>query len=93
MYLCVLFVILLVADAKRKWKNLSDAYKKCLDRERDAQKSGAGASKTRTCAYYNELHFLKDAISNRTTSSNFHIPSISPSTPASSISPPAPRAF
>lgn len=72
-----------VEDAKRKWKNLTDGFKKCLDRERDQGKSGAAYSKTPTCRLYKELLFLRDVISNRSTASNIINVVVPPGTPAS----------
>lgn len=69
---------------KLKWKNLSDGFKKCLDRKRDLEKSGSGYSKQPTCRFYNQLLFLRDSISNRTTQSNVQVRSISPATPSPS---------
>ncbi|CAB4001124.1 Transcription factor Adf-1 [Paramuricea clavata] len=37
-----------VEKVKLKWKNLSDGFKKCLDRKRDLEKSGSGYSKQPT---------------------------------------------
>ena len=70
-----------VTTAKKKWKNFSDLYKKCLDRQQDTERSGAGASKPSRCTYFNDLVFLKDSISNRETSSNIDItiPPLNPS--------------
>ena len=59
-------------DAKKKWKNLFDSYKKCLDRGRDPCKSGSGSVKMPTCRIYNELSSIRDTISNRVTSSNLN---------------------
>ena len=81
-----IFVLILVEDAKKRWKNLTDSFKKCLDREREQMKSGAGAMKTPTCRLYKELYFLRDIISKRTTTSNLSIQQYSspePSWPAS----------
>ena len=65
-------------QVKLKWKNLSDGFKKCLDRKRDLEKSGCGYSKVPTCRFYNQLLFLRDSVSNRTTHSNVQVRSISP---------------
>jgi hypothetical protein len=73
-----------VEQVKLKWKNLSDGFKKCLDRKRDLEKSGSGYSKQPTCRFYNQLLFLRDSISNRTTQSNVQVRSISPATPSPS---------
>ena len=56
---------------KAKWKNLTDSFKKCLDRERDASRSGAaGYGKPPSCRFYSQLMFLRDVISNKKTWSN-----------------------
>ncbi|CAB4041016.1 Hypothetical predicted protein [Paramuricea clavata] len=73
-----------VEQVKLKWKNLSDGFKKCLDRKRDLEKSGSGYSKQPTCRFYNQLLFLRDSISNRTTQSNVPVRSISPAIPSPS---------
>ncbi|XP_028416237.1 uncharacterized protein LOC114540160 [Dendronephthya gigantea] len=62
-----------VEEAKKKWKNLYDSYKKCKEREREQEKSGSGYTKNPTCRYYNELHFLQDIVSTRTTTSNIAV--------------------
>ena len=46
--LSTLAILKLVEDAKKKWKNLCDSYKKCPDRERDLCKSGSGSGKMPT---------------------------------------------
>ncbi|XP_046862808.1 uncharacterized protein LOC124456390 [Xenia sp. Carnegie-2017] len=63
---------------KNKWKNLCDSFKKCLDRERDMSRSGAGAYKAPRCRYFSQLAFLRDTLSNRTTHSNVTIQSVEP---------------
>lgn len=55
------------------WKNLYDSYKKCREREREQGKSGSGYTKSPTCRYYNELQFLQDIVSTRTTTSNITV--------------------
>ncbi|MCP4922498.1 MAG: hypothetical protein GY915_00505, partial [bacterium] len=69
----------------KKWKNLSDSFKKCLDREREATKSGSGYKKPSTCHYYKQLLFLRDVLMNRKTSSNISLSS--PSTSSSDDQP------
>ena len=71
---CPHFCIFIVEEVKKKWKNLTDSYKKCLNREKELTKSGSGAHKIPTCRLYNELHFMKDMFTHRTTSSNVNIP-------------------
>ena len=66
-------ISILVQQVKQKWKNLSDGFKKCLDRKRDMEKSGSGYSKPPTCRFYNQLQFLQDSVSNRTTHSNIQV--------------------
>ncbi len=44
--------------AKTKWKNLGDSFKKCLDRKREATKSGSGYKKPPTCHYYKQVVFM-----------------------------------
>ena len=41
-----------------------------MDRERDNNKSGSGATKSPRCRYYNQLSFLRGTICNRSTHSN-----------------------
>lgn len=77
------FILSIVEQVKSKWKNLSDGFKKCLDRKRDLEKSGSGYSKPPTCRFYNQLLFLRDAVSNRNTHSNVQVQSISLGTPSS----------
>ncbi|XP_046863507.1 uncharacterized protein LOC124457274 [Xenia sp. Carnegie-2017] len=55
---------------KRRWKNLRDGMMRCLKKIKDAEKSGAGASKTPSCKLFENLLFLKDFVSNRETTSN-----------------------
>lgn len=50
-----------------------DSYKKCKERERELEKSGSGYTKNPTCRYYNELQFLQDIVSTRTTTSNITV--------------------
>ncbi|CAB4034631.1 transcription factor Adf-1-like [Paramuricea clavata] len=78
-----------VTYVKNRWKNLCDSYKKCMDRERDNNRSGSGATKTPRCRYYNQLSFLRDNLCNRSTHSNVTLPTAniripSPSTSSSS---------
>ena len=47
---------------------------KCLKKLDNLSKSGAGASKTPTCQCFEQLHFLKDSVSNRPTTSNVSLP-------------------
>ena len=68
-----LHISILVQQAKQKWKNLSDGFKKCLDRKRDMEKSGRSYSKPPTCRFYNQLQSLQDSVSNRTTRSNIQV--------------------
>lgn len=72
--------------AKNKWKNLCDSYKKCLDRERDINRSGSGATKPPRCRYYRQLSFLRDTLSNRTTHSNVTLSSVNKQIPSPSTS-------
>ena len=39
---CPSFSAFLADDVKRKWKNVTDAYKKCLNHEKEITKSGSG---------------------------------------------------
>ena len=71
-------LIYLVDFIKAKWKNLYDGFKKCLDRQREATRSGAGYVKPPTCRFYNELTFLRNVITNRKTLSNVTIELESP---------------
>ena len=66
-------ISILVQQAKQKWKNLSDGFKKCLDRKRDMEKSGSGYSKPPTFRFYNQLQSLQNSVSNRTTRSNIQV--------------------
>ena len=64
---------ILVDQLKTKWKGLQDGFKKCMDRQRDINKSDSWYSKPSTCRYYNQLQFLHDAISNKSTHSDIPV--------------------
>ena len=68
---------------KRRWKNLRDGMMKCLKKIDMATRSGAGATKTSTCKYFQQLLFLKDSVSNRRTESNLNMTPLSPTPPPS----------
>ena len=55
---------------KKRWKNLRDAMMKCLKKIDLVSRSGAGTSKTPTCKHFNDLLFIRDSVSNRSTESN-----------------------
>ena len=61
---------------KTQFKHLKDNYKKCLDRQNRASKSGSAASKVSKCKYYDQLTFLFDKTANQPTESNIAIPTI-----------------
>ncbi len=61
---------------KTQFKHLKDNYKKCLDRQNRASKSGSAASKVSKCKYYDQLTFLFDKTANLPTESNIAIPTI-----------------
>ena len=56
---------------------------RCLKRRNDSQRSGSGYSKIPTCRNFNQLLFLKDTISNRSTIGNLNLlPDIQPLSPS-----------
>ena len=68
-----IIIFLSVDFLKSKWKNLYDRFLKCLDRQREATRSGAGYTKQPSCRFYNELLFLRNVISNRNRASKVTI--------------------
>ena len=53
-----------------QWVKLRDNYRKCLKRRDKATRSGAGIKTLPTCAFFSELTFISDSVSNRATESN-----------------------
>lgn len=52
---------------------MKDNYKKCLDRQNKAAKSGSAASKVIKCKYFDQLSFMYDKTANKPTESNITI--------------------
>lgn len=61
-------------DCRKKWKYLRDRYIKEKRKEKDAMRSGAGASWKSRWKFVTILGFLEPHIKERQTSSNFQMP-------------------
>ncbi|XP_034725477.1 uncharacterized protein LOC117943446 [Etheostoma cragini] len=57
-------------DCKKKWKSLRDMFKKERKKEKDRQRSGAGASSVRPWLYSAVMGFLNPFMEDRPTSTN-----------------------
>ena len=66
---------------KKEWAKLRDNYRKTLVKREKCTRSGAGSKKLPTCNFFEELSFLCDSVSNRSSATN--IPSVFSQSPPS----------
>lgn len=59
---------------KKSWKNIRDAFTKCMKKRELLTRSGAGLTNLPHCKYFKELAFLTDVVTNRVTESNLNLP-------------------
>ncbi|XP_046862378.1 uncharacterized protein LOC124455802 [Xenia sp. Carnegie-2017] len=66
-------------EAENEFKRLRENFRKCLKKRELESRSGAEAKKLPTCAFFVELSFLRDSVSNRKSTSNVNVPRLSDS--------------
>ena len=69
----------LVAVLKKEWKNLRDAYTRCIQKRTSLSRSGSKSTRLPTCNFYEQLKFLSYAFSvQELSTSNISIPDDDP---------------
>ena len=58
----ILSVLIAVDDVKKMWSTHKELYRKCLQRRKRQQLSGAAASKLPTCKLFHQMRFLQPII-------------------------------
>ena len=67
-YLCS--VLFLVEYLKTQWKYLKDNFKRCITNRNKLTRSGAAGGKLPQCKYFEQMQFVLDKVSNKSSVSN-----------------------
>ena len=80
-FLAVYLLSVLVKELKFKWKGLRDNYRRCIQNRESKQKSGAASSKLPICRYFEQLGFMRDAVTTNESDPNTDIEFVQPNKP------------